>query len=269
MSSMIVKLRELYVFEKRAEEKAREASQLKSNMLSLVSHEFGNNLTTLKMVPFLLRDSEKGEIPIERQQLYSMLERVVTHLSGAVSNFLNLNRLESGKFTPAIRRIPIRVLIHEVILLLEPQIDGKNVALKIDFPTQPVPARADPDALALVMTNLIGNAFKYTPSGGEVTVRIATEGSPASDVLISIEDTGIGISQEDQKRLTSAFFRAEEGKSAAKGFGVGLKVARDLLESQGSQLRLESAPGKGSRFFFRLPLWPSEPHPTTPDMGAS
>jgi signal transduction histidine kinase len=184
-----------------------------------------------------------------------MTKRVVAQLSNTVANFLNAARLESGRFTPNFRRTLIRDLVHETVAALRPLIDQKGTRLILDFPAQPLPVRADPDALSLVMTNLIGNAFKYTPKNGAVTVKIAASNDAASKVLVSVEDTGIGISDEDQKRLFAGFFRTAPGQETAKGYGVGLKVAHDLLESQGARLELESVPGKGSRFFFHLAPW--------------
>jgi signal transduction histidine kinase len=136
-----------------------------------------------------------------------------------------------------------------------PVVESKKVELRLDLPPHPVPAKADPDALSVIMTNLVGNAFKYTPAGGTVTVRV--EAGPDT-ALVSVEDTGIGIPKADQERVASGFYRAEGGRRTAKGFGVGLKVTRELLESQGSRLEIESEPGRGSKFSFSLPLWKDE-----------
>ena len=130
--------------------------------------------------------------------------------------------------------------------------------LRLDFPPHSVPVRADPDALSVVMSNLIGNAFKYTPAGGTVTVRIVQEAGPPAAALVSVEDTGIGIPAAERQRISSGYYRAKGGLLVAKGFGVGLKVARELLESQGARLEIESEPGRGSRFSFRVLLWEDE-----------
>ena len=146
-------------------------------------------------------------------------------------------------------------MTHEALALLEPVIESKKVALLLDFPPKGVPVRADPEALSVVMTNLIGNAFKYTPDGGSVTIRITVERAPAPSALVSVEDTGIGIAPEDRDKILSGDYRTREAKRVAKGYGVGLRVVDELLKSQGSTLGVESETGKGSRFFFRLPLW--------------
>jgi signal transduction histidine kinase len=245
LAGIITRLREL-------KDREHELSELKSDMVSLVSHEFGNFLTTFKLALTILKESEPAGSSAQRQQYYATLERVYAHLASAVANFLNLNRIESGRFAPNLRRTPLRTLIHATVSQLGPLIEEKGVELRLDFPPRPVPVKADPDALSVIMSNLIGNAFKYTPAGGAVTVRVSLDSQTA---LVDVEDTGIGIPEPDQRLIASGFYRAEGGQRTAKGFGVGLKVTRELLESLGARLDIKSAPGRGSTFSFRLPLW--------------
>ena len=251
LSGLIQRLRRLNDVE-------REASKLKSDMVSLVSHEFGNSLTTLSLALTLLREST-GDDEAERAEHYAVLERVIAHLSATSANFLNLNRLVGGHFQPHLKLTRLRSVARGALALLEPTIERRNVAVLLDFPSVGVPVRADPDAMSIVMTNLIGNAFKYTPDGGTITVRISIEGTPPAAALVSVEDTGIGIAPEDLEKILSGHYRTREAKRIAKGYGVGLRVVSELLESQGSALGVESEPGKGSRFYFRLPMW--EEHP--------
>jgi signal transduction histidine kinase len=224
-------------------------------MVSLVSHEFGNSLTTMRLALTLLREAKGEGAEADRASSLAVMDRVIAHLTSTTANFLNLIRLEGGRFRPQLRRTRMRTVTHEALALLEPIIESKKVALRLDFPEVGVPVRADPDALSVVMANLIGNAFKYTPNGGSVTIRIAVEKTTPACALVSVEDTGIGIAPEDRERILSGDYRTREAMRVAKGYGVGLRVVSELLESQGSSLGLESEPGKGSRFFFRIPLW--------------
>ncbi|MBI4346247.1 MAG: ATP-binding protein, partial [Elusimicrobia bacterium] len=111
---------------------------------------------------------------------------------------------------------------------------------------------------SLVVTNLLSNAITYTPDGGSVTLglRRAADGD---DAEVFCRDTGIGISPEDQERILTGYYRTESGRKAAKGFGVGLALANSLVGAHGSRLEIDSAPGHGSTFRFRLPLWKEEP----------
>jgi signal transduction histidine kinase len=254
LASAIKMLRELNRLE-------RDASSLKSDVVTLVSHEFGNFLTTFDLNLTLLKESEDAEPSARRARCYATMERVSAHLNRAVAAFLDLHRVESGAFLFQSRRVSLNAIIHSVISELALVIERSRVALRLELPPISFSVRGDPDALSVVLTNLIGNAFKFTPAGGLVTVRVtATAGSPAM-AIVSVEDTGIGIAQAEQKLVVSGKYRAEGGRRLAPGFGVGLKAAKDLLESQSSRLEIESEQGHGTRFSFRLPMWAVEAEP--------
>jgi signal transduction histidine kinase len=232
-----------------------EVSHLKSEMMALVSHEFNNGLTTLKLTTLLLRESmdEAGhEMP---KKCCAILERLGQRLTMTVDNFLKLNRLESGHLRLDLGPTPIRALIKETLALLEPLAAEKNIRLELDMPHEVIPARADSNALALVMSNLIGNAIKYTPAGGRVVVSLQREEGAEGRISVSVADTGIGIRAEDQAKIFQGHFRTEGGAAVSSGHGIGLMVSREVLESHGSELHVESGMGKGARFFFTLPAW--------------
>jgi signal transduction histidine kinase len=249
----LITMRKHYLIEKEAREHAQEVSRLKTNMIALVSHEYSNVLTNLKLSTFLLRGSEPTPLPESRSDSYNMLEKAIEHLRSTTVNFLSLNRLESGTFLLNIRRTPIDSIASEVLLLMQPLIAAKQLRLEVDFPPIPLPVKADPDALSIIMSNLITNAVKYT-SAGTITVRISLEEGPLPRALFSVEDTGIGISAQDRERVLAGF-RTEDSQKAARGFGIGLSLAKELIERHGSHIEIESEPGKGSRFCFHLPLW--------------
>ena len=252
LASLLARMRRLHDAEAATLKAAMEASELKSRMISFVSHEFSNLLTTFKIALGLLKNSDLEAANTERTAWYEVLDRVFVHLDSATRNFLNLNRLKSGRFRPEFRRTLLRPLVQGVISVLGPLIKSKDVILRLDSPAELVPVKTDPDALALVLSNIIGNALKYTPEGGTVTVGMSPN---RGGVLVSVKDTGIGIPKNIQEHIFSDYYRAEGGKSMAKGYGVGLKVARELLDVQGVELKLQSAPKEGSRFYFRLPAF--------------
>ncbi len=243
--------------------KEREMLRLKSDLLSLVSHEFNNSLTSMGLALFFLRDND--QIPDQRHKIYLTLERIHQLLKTTVSNFLNQARMQSGKFQLDIRQIDLRLLITKVLELMRPLAEQKSIDLRLEFPEMALPVTADPDAMILVLSNLIGNAIKYTPTSGRVSVRLKPlDDDPPQEVEISVEDTGIGIAAEDKKAIFQGFYRTGEGKKTAKGYGLGLMVSHQIIESHGSSLDVESQPGQGSRFQFRLPVCrPDCPHRTT------
>lgn len=239
-------------------EHLRAVSHLKTEMLALVSHEFNNALTVIRSAQELARLEEKGEIPSHLVNFYMSLERVQKSLRLAIQNFLEHARMESGRLALEPRTTELQAIAQESLDLLAPLIERKRIAIRVNFPPNVVPVRADPNALSLVISNLLSNALKYTPPGGSVTVNIALSDSRPGEVLCSVEDTGVGIGGEDLARIFSGFYRAEEAKRQAVGYGLGLKLAREIIENHGSRLEVESIPGKGSRFFFYLPVYKKE-----------
>ena len=239
---------------KKALAREREMQRLKSDLLSVVSHEFNNSLTTMGMALILLRENDDD--PEQRRKVYPVLERIHRVLKTTVANFLNQSRMQSGRLQLDIKRVELRRLVAEVLELMRPLADQKEISLRLDFPEAVIPASADPDAVLLVLSNLIGNAIKYTPKKGRVTVSLKPVAGGRAQV--AVEDTGIGIAPGDQEAVFSGFYRTSEGKKQAKGYGLGLMVSRQILESHGSALRLESQPGRGSRFYFDLPTCPPD-----------
>lgn len=251
-SYMLIILRRNLVGEKSSREQAEEVSRLKSNMIGLVSHEYGNVLTHLKLSTFLLRESEPAPVEESRAKTYEMLGRAIEHLRTTTANFLNLNRLESGQLQLHILSKPVNFVASETLNYMQPLIDAKHLSLKLDLPPAALVANVDSEALALIMSNLITNAIKYTKAG-TITVRVAEDAGPPARVLFSVQDTGIGIPAADLDRVLTGF-RTKESQKVAKGFGIGLKLIKELIERHGSHLQIESELGKGSRFFFYLPV---------------
>ena len=230
--------------------KERELLRVKGDLLSVVSHEFNNALTSMGMALLILRENDEN--PDQRRKVYPILERVYSILKVATRNFLNQGRMESGRFHLDVKRIELRHILQDILLLMRPLSEQKELDLLLELPKHPIPIVADPDALSLVMSNLIGNAIKYTHKKGRVTIRLAPVDF-AEEVEVSVEDTGICISPQDQEAIFQGNFRTQEGKKAAKGFGFGLKIAREIVESHGSTLKVHSVAGQGARFYFRLP----------------
>ncbi|MEQ1920495.1 MAG: ATP-binding protein, partial [Elusimicrobiota bacterium] len=135
---------------------------------------------------------------------------------------------------------------------LQPLYERKGLHFTLELPAATPAAKADPEALVMVATNLVGNAVKYTPEGGKVTAGVSVEHDGRLRVYVS--DTGIGIAPEDREAILSGH-RTEEGRQAATGFGVGLMLVKKILDAHGAALEIEGSPGQGSRFSFVLPRW--------------
>ncbi|MDD5656041.1 MAG: PAS domain S-box protein [Elusimicrobia bacterium] len=243
--------------QKRTEQDLQQSAQLKSDLLSLINHEYANALTSMKLALALLKASEPGTSE-ERTHPYEVLGRAMENLRAYTTNFLSLHRLESGKLELNLRPTAVRAVVLDALVTLRPLAAAKKQRLSVEtgFPESlPVAVLADQDCLSLVISNLVNNAVKYTPEAGAIVIRIRLESGPPECILVSVEDTGIGIPAAELERIKEGFYRTQEGREMAKGFGVGLTVASQLLAKHGSRLEIESEPGQGSRFSFRLPVW--------------
>lgn len=230
-------------------EREREMSRLKSQLVSGVSHEFNNALSVIHTAHVLLQENDKSP---DDAPWHEMLEANIRALSAMAKNLLNLGRMESGKFHVDLQRVDLEPLLKGTLDRLAVIARRKSLEARLEVPADLPGVAADPEALALVVANLLSNAFKYTPERGTVTVSAA----PASGgVEVAVTDTGIGVAPGDREKIFSGYYRTEAGKKAAKGFGVGLALSRMVLEAHGADLALSSEPGKGSRFSFVLPVW--------------
>jgi PAS domain S-box-containing protein len=245
--------------------KTGQRDRLQGEQLSLVGDELGGILVSLTVAADILRMSDASPAVGSRHNAYQALTRTLEHLKGSSENFSCLSRLESGDLAAPLRPLDIRGAVRQALQTLRPTAESKKILLSLDCVVpegSPLSVRASPAAVGIILGNLIGNAIKFTPNLGAVTVHIRHEEGPQPRVVVCVQDTGIGIAQEDQKQVLEGFFRTEESRRIARGFGVGLRLINGLLEQQGSRLELESEPGKGSTFRFRLPLWDREAVPS-------
>lgn len=231
--------------------KVERAAELKSAMMHAVSHEFNNALSSLEGGVFLLKESEPPGSPDSRAPIYRMLTDVQGALRTFVRNILNEARMEAGKFKPELRPVVLKEMAEKCVAGLEELIRHKRISLYVER-KEPVPVKGDPDLLSLVISNLVGNALKYTPEGGNIRISIVQPGPGL--VRFSVCNDGAGISAEDIRKLKDGFYRTADGKAKASGFGLGMKIVNDMLAMHGSGLEIESEFGRSSTFSFTLPV---------------
>ncbi len=231
-----------------------ELEHIKSQLVAMISHEFNNSLTVVLGILSLLQESEE-KMTERKTHYYDTLKSNLRSLSIISTNLLNMGRLESGNFAVNPRRIEMRNILQDSLQRLEILYKRKNLQVFLELPEKPIPVKGDPEALTLVVTNLLSNAIKYTPEGGRITVGIVREHGYSDRLQVYIEDTGIGIPAEDLSRIFSGYYRTDSSKKTAKGFGVGLVLAKLIVEAHHGTLQVESEPGRGARFFFALPVW--------------
>ena len=238
--------------EEKNEELQRE-SIAKSQILSTVSHELKTPLTSIiGYVDRLLHRRDTVGPLNERQERY--LENVQLdsrRLKILIDDILDISHIEAGSLELDLNTLQVQPEIEHVIGSIQNQFSDKGIHLVRDIPPELPPVKADQLRFSQIVTNLLTNAHKYSLAGASVTIA-AYEG--ADSVQIDVCDTGIGISREDQTRLFTKFFRADNSLTRREsGTGLGLCIVKHLIEAHGGSIWVESQEGKGSTFSFTLP----------------
>lgn len=229
----------------------REVDRVKNNFMSMAAHELRTPLTTLFGFSELLLTRE---VPPDQQRRW--LESIygeTRRLTALVDDLLNVARIESGKLAVQTERLNAAQVVVDAVQSLG-GVSAKHT-LSVQLPPGLPDIRGDQDKLVQVMNNLLSNAMKYSPAGGQVivTARLAPDGA---NVEFGVRDHGIGIAPEDQVRLFSTFYRVRRRETErVPGTGLGLYIVKSLVELMGGRVWLDSAVGKGSAFTFTVPLW--------------
>jgi signal transduction histidine kinase len=193
-----------------------------------------------------------GDISEKQRSFLGIINRSVDRMDALVQDLLDISRIETGRIKLELRPVCLAAIVDEVVRLLRHEFEARQQILSLDAPPDLPPVRADRARLAQVLTNLLGNAYKYTPPGGSIRLRAEVQNGT---VLCSVADTGIGISPQDQEKLFEKFFRAEdEFVRQVEGTGLGLSIAKSIIELQGGEIWVESELGKGSVFSFTVPV---------------
>jgi PAS domain S-box-containing protein len=228
-----------------------EAERTKTEFVSTVSHELRTPMTSIKGYADLLLMGAVGSLTGDQHRFLTIIKSNTDRLTLLVNDLLDISRIESGRLILTPRVIHVSDLIGQVIAAMEGRAIERGLDLRSDLPPVLPEIFADPDRVIQILTNLVGNACRYTPSGGEVVVSARARGD---EVHVAVRDTGIGISEEDQARLFSRFFRSEDPLvQEAPGTGLGLSITKSLVEIHGGRIWVESELGKGSTFAFSLP----------------
>jgi PAS domain S-box-containing protein len=238
--------------EKRYEQRLKELDKMKSDFVSGVSHELRTPLTAIKVSVDNMLDGVIGEFNEKQIAYLTRIKANTDRLARLINDLLDLSRIEAGKIDFRPTNLSLVTLIKEVAESLRPVAAEKLISLNIASPDREVMAWADRDKVVQVLMNLIGNALKFTPAHGKVTVVVGKNGDQW--VRVSVADTGLGIPTEEADRIFDKFYQiAQSSKQKTKGTGLGLTICKDLVEMQGGQIWVESEGGQGSTFAFTLP----------------
>ena len=229
-----------------------ELDRMKSDFIATLSHEFRTPVTSINMSVDILSREILGPLNERQKELAESAKEDCLRLSKLARELLQLSKLESGRLQLKNEELDVRALVESSVRSLQVQFDEKRVDLTTDVPKAIPPVVADEQQLSSVISNLATNALKHTEPGGTVTVRAHQDGAA---VVVEVVDTGHGIPEEYLKDIFDKFVQVKRVADATPGsVGLGLAIAKGIVEMYGGRIWAESTPGKGSCFAFLLPL---------------
>jgi signal transduction histidine kinase len=233
-----------------ANEKLKKLDQVKDEFISIASHDLRSPMATVKNYIWLARSELGKAAPKAKKDLDIALEST-EHGISLVADMLDVSRIEAGRIELNPEKLEIRHETELIVKEFQKQASDKQITLSSDI-TGDLSVNADKERVHQVLTNLTGNAIKFTPPKGKVTI---TGKKTGKIIEITIADTGIGIKKEDMDKLFTKFGKLESGTSvpSSQGTGLGLFISKNIIELSGGKIWVESKPGVGSKFIFTLP----------------
>lgn len=233
----------------------KELDRIKSDFVSTVSHDLRSPLTAILGYVELLE--RVGPLNDQQREFIQRVRNSVHNITALINDLLDLGRIEAG-FDMQKERLPLSLVIHYVLDGIDKRIEKKKLTIKTEL-SEPLPdVLGNPLRLRQMLLNLIDNAIKYTPEGGEIRVVARAENG---HVILQVSDNGLGIPLAEQPFIFDKFYRASNVATSTSGTGLGLTIVKSIVENHQGRIWLESAPGKGTTFTIMLP----QEHPSTPE----
>ena len=240
------------------EQTRRQQLELRDQFLSHVSHELRLPLTAIYQFVTILLDELAGDLSGEQREYLEIVLRNANQLRDMIEDLLETTRVQTGKLSIEAQSTSVAELVGEIVSSLRTLAGAKGVALSADVSAHLPPAYADPQRIRQILRNLVENGIKFTPDHGTITIRAELSDEEHRAIRIAVVDTGCGISPDECEKI---FERLYQGTStiegSRKGLGLGLSICRELVSRHGGRIWVESQLGRGSTFFFTLPIFSS------------
>jgi signal transduction histidine kinase len=227
---------------------AQRAVKAREDVLAIVSHDLKNPVATIRLVAHLFRQFGLKD-PAQVARLTDAIQRSVDKMQALINDLLDFDKMQSGTFAVERHRSAVSRLAVPVIESFRLLAEDKRQTLDLDLPEELPEVAVDAHRIGQVISNLLGNAIKFTPEGGSIRVAARQRGK---EVLVSVADTGPGIPAGHQKKIFDWFWQGQGTRHM--GSGLGLSIAKGIIDAHGGKIWVESQPGKGSLFSFTLPV---------------
>lgn len=230
----------------------QEVDRMKSEFISLASHQLRTPLSAIKTYAHMLESGYMGELSIDQRQALGTITSATNRMNELISTLLNITRIESGMIAVRPRQFNMSEALQEIWPELLLMAEAKNIKLSLNQKDTFTPTvKSDSLIVKEIITNLVSNAIKYTPDNGRVAVKIEPR---KDDILAEVQDNGWGIPKESHDQVFSKFFRAQNiVKRETTGTGLGLYLVKGLVETLGGEIWFKSKEGVGTQFFFTIP----------------
>ena len=236
-----------------AKQQAEKLDKFKSSFATMVAHELRSPVAGVQSLVRTLLRGMAGELSDQQAEVLTRVETRLDFLLHLINDLLALAASKSLDEEKPLQPVPVQTVLQRVLEGFTEVARSKPVEIKQSLPAEPLVVRASEDGLDSILRNLVGNAIKYTPAGGNVRVECESDGE---DAVLRVADTGIGISTEDLAHIGEEFFRAKNAHlQGFPGTGLGMSIVRQYVDRFDGQMNIASEEGKGSTFTIKLPLW--------------
>jgi signal transduction histidine kinase len=253
-AALAIRNARLYEREREQVARLRALDELQEGFVSAVSHELRTPLTCIKTSVDLLQETD-ADLRETQAVLVQTIQHHVARLEALVSDLLEITKLEAGQITLSRQPTDLRSLANRVVETLRPLSDNKGQIVHLSWPEVLEQVEVDRRRIEQVMTNILSNAIKFTPQQGRIDVRVSESGD---GLQVCVADNGPGIPEEEQAQVFDKFYVVSDGRGLS-GLGLGLYIAREMIELHGGQIWVESCMGEGCTFCFQVPKTTREP----------
>jgi len=227
--------------------------RMKTEFVSLSAHQLRTPLSAIKWTLKMVLDGDLGKVNKEQEEFLKKTYNSNERMIGLINDLLNVTRIEEGRYLYKLSLVQLEDLIEEVVNNYRGEIERRNIKFQFNKPEKKAPkVKVDVEKMKLVISNFLDNAIRYTLPDGQVSASLRCK---EEEIEVLIEDSGIGVPKDQQKRLFTKFFRAANAvRTETEGSGLGLFISKNIVEAHGGKVWFESEEGKGSIFHFSLPV---------------